>query len=99
VCSSDLKVREVRISLILTGENGVLILENDGEGVPEEEKGRIFDRGYGRAGNWGLFLAREILAITGMTIAESGDPRGGIRFEVTLPPGTLQLNIGEPSDL
>jgi sensor histidine kinase regulating citrate/malate metabolism len=93
------KVTEVRISLILTGANGILILESDGDGFPAEEKARLFDRGYGRTGSWGLFLTREILAVTGMAITESGDSDRGQRFEITLPPGTLQLNVGEPSDL
>jgi len=98
LCEGE-KVTQVQVSLILTGTNGVLIMENNGAGIPAEEKGRIFDRGYGRTGSWGLFLAREILVITGMTIAENGDPDRGVRFEITLPPGTLQLNVGDPSDL
>jgi signal transduction histidine kinase len=93
------KVTEVRVTLILTGESGVLIMENNGDGVPEEEKGRIFDRGYVRTGSWGLFLAREILAITGITITENGDPEHSVRLEITLPPDTLQLNVGKPSEL
>ena len=91
-------VTEIRISLVVTGPGGVLLVENNGTGICGEEKSRIFEYGYGSGTGWGLFLAREILAVTGMTITESGEPEQGMRFEITLPPGTLELNVGEPAD-
>jgi len=91
----DTKVSEIRVSLILAGERTVLLMENNGAGIPPEEKSRIFDRGYGSSASWGLFLAREILAVTGITIAETGDPGRGIRFEILLPSDMVQLNIGD----
>jgi signal transduction histidine kinase len=33
----------------------------------------------------GLFLVREILSITGITIKETGAPQKGTRFEITVP--------------
>jgi|WetSurMetagenome_2_1015567.scaffolds.fasta_scaffold58559_4 signal transduction histidine kinase len=93
------KVTEIRISLVVTGAGGILLVENNGTGIPGEEKSRIFERGYGSGAGWGLFLAREILAVTGMTIMENGDPEKGLRFEITLPPGTFELNVGEPPGL
>ena len=93
------KVTEIRISLVVTDPGGMLLVENNGAGIPEEEKSRIFERGYGSGTGWGLFLAREILAVTGMTITETGDPEQGVRFEITLPPGTYALNAGEPAGL
>jgi signal transduction histidine kinase len=92
-------VTEIRVSLIVTGAGGILLVENNGAGIPVEEKSRIFERGYGSGTGWGLFLAREILAVTGMNITETGDPAQGGRFEITLPPGTLKLNVGEPPGL
>jgi signal transduction histidine kinase len=91
------KVTDIRVSLVVTGPGGILLVENNGAGIPVEEKSRIFERGYGSGAGWGLFLAREILAITGMTIMETGDPEQGVRFEITLPPGTFELNAGEPA--
>jgi hypothetical protein len=35
----------------------------------------------------GLFLSREILSITGITIRETGEPGNGARFEMTVPKG------------
>ncbi|MDD1681346.1 MAG: sensor histidine kinase, partial [Methanoregula sp.] len=50
----------------------------------------------GKGTGWGLFLAREILAVTGMTITETGEPGKGVRFEIILPPGSFRMN-GEES--
>jgi sensor histidine kinase regulating citrate/malate metabolism len=35
----------------------------------------------------GLFLLREILAITGIMIEETGSPVNGARFEILVPEG------------
>jgi len=67
-------------------DDGLLIsVEDDGMGIPEEGKERIFDYGVGSAGGLGLFLVREILAITNMTIREAGTPGRGARFEIHVP--------------
>ncbi|ACL17549.1 histidine kinase N-terminal 7TM domain-containing protein [Methanosphaerula palustris] len=63
-----------------------IVCEDDGGGVEADKKERIFERGYGSNTGLGLFLAREILAITGMTIAETGIPGVGARFEIQVPP-------------
>ncbi|MGC9434984.1 MAG: PAS domain-containing sensor histidine kinase [Methanomicrobiales archaeon] len=70
-------------------ENGdlVLIWEDDGVGIPAEHKDRIFDRTFGKNNGLGLFLIREILSITGITITETGTPGEGARFEMRVPAG------------
>jgi signal transduction histidine kinase len=88
-------VTEIRISLHENGTGAVLVVENDGTGIPAEEKSKIFERGYGKGTGWGLFLAREILAVSGMTITETGEPGKGPRFEITLPAGTFRMKNGE----
>jgi signal transduction histidine kinase len=84
------KTTEIRVSLQETGTGGLLVIENNGAGIPEAEKNRIFERGYGKGTGWGLFLARDILAASGMTITETGDPQKGARFEIVLPPGSFR---------
>jgi len=39
----------------------------------------------------GLFLSREILSITGITIKEAGEPGKGARFEMTVPKGAWRF--------
>ncbi|MDE4908475.1 CBS domain-containing protein [Methanogenium marinum] len=68
------------------GEDGcILIVEDDGKGVPADLKERIFARGYGKNTGFGLFLSREILEITGISIRECGVPDAGARFEILVP--------------
>lgn len=81
-------VTSVRFSTAEDKENLLIAYEDDGTGIPEGEKEMIFERGYGRNTGWGLFLSREILAITGMSIREDGVPGKGARFLLTVPRGT-----------
>ena len=73
------------------GEQLILVAEDDGPGVPAEDKERIFERGVGHNTGLGLFLARDILGITGITIRETGELGKGARFEMTVPPGSYRL--------
>ena len=85
----------IRISLHPDGESLQVIVEDNGTGIPPGDKERIFERGYGKGTGWGLFLARDILAATGATIIENGEPGKGARFLIRLPPGTFRNGGGE----
>ena len=87
------KITTLRFS-VQAGADPVVICEDDGDGVPAGEKDRIFDRGFGKNTGMGLFLAREILAITGIAICESGEPGAGARFEMTVPAGAYRISPG-----
>jgi signal transduction histidine kinase len=80
-------VTVVRLSVVRSGDDLVVLYEDDGEGIPEHEKSLIFERGYGKNTGLGLFLVREILALTGIGIKETGTPGKGARFEMTVPKG------------
>jgi signal transduction histidine kinase len=67
-----------------------IICEDDGGGIPEEKKELIFIHGYGTHTGIGLFLAREILSITGLTITECGVEGIGAKFEIYIPPGKFR---------
>ncbi len=62
-----------------------LIVEDDGAGVDPADKKRIFQKGFGRHTGLGLFLTREVLSITGLTIEETGEHGRGARFEILVP--------------
>lgn len=64
----------------------ILYFEDNGTGIPMDLKEKIFEREYERRKGSGLFLAREILSITGITIEETGEPGEGARFEIQVPP-------------
>ncbi len=80
----------IRFSSEKAGRGCVIICADDGEGIPADKKGAIFTQGYFKHTGLGLFLSREILAITGITIAETGVPGEGARFEITVPDGMWQ---------
>jgi PAS domain S-box-containing protein len=80
-------VSEITISTVRSGEDLVILFEDNGTGIPEKEKSLIFERGYGNNTGFGLFLAREILALTGIGIRETGTPGKGARFEIIVPKG------------
>jgi len=81
-------VTEIRISAVENRDRLVILYEDNGIGIPDNEKEMIFERDTGKNTGLGLFLAREILSITGITIAETGEPGNGVRFEIRIPRGS-----------
>ena len=81
----------IRFFFLRSGGNIVIVYEDDGPGVPPEYKMKIFEREYYRHTGYGLFLSREILAITGITISETGEYLKGARFEITVPEGAFRF--------
>jgi len=79
------KVTVIRFSFKETPEGITIYCEDDGVGIPINAKDRIFKREYYRNTGYGLFLAGEILSITGLTIKETGEPGKGARFEIYIP--------------
>jgi len=81
------KISRVHASCRITGDSLVISFQDDGVGIPEDQKEKIFEKGYGKGTGLGLFLSREILSITGMGIRETGIAGVGARFEVLVPKG------------
>ena len=82
----------IRVSHTISPEGVTIVYEDDGIGISEEKKERIFLRGEGaRASVRGLFFVREILSITGITLRETGEPGKGARFEMTVPKGAWRI--------
>ncbi|NLV27911.1 MAG: hybrid sensor histidine kinase/response regulator [Methanomicrobiales archaeon] len=68
-----------------------IIIQDDGLGILPEEKEIIFQYQYGKNTGLGLFLSREILLITRITIRERGVLGEGARFEILLPDDTIRF--------
>jgi PAS domain S-box-containing protein len=86
---------QLTMRYVETGDCLLLFFEDNGAGVPESLKEKIFQRDSGSQNGVGLFFAREILEITGITIRETGTFGSGARFEITLPRGTYRF-AGKP---
>ncbi len=91
------KITTIRFSALESGEDHLIVCEDDGDGVIAGEKEKIFERGFGKNTGLGLALSREILSITGITIKETGEPGTGGRFEMMVPEGMFQHRTpGDP---
>ncbi|WP_432586658.1 HAMP domain-containing sensor histidine kinase [Streptomyces sp. HD1123-B1] len=87
---------EVRVSVRTEGGRAVLVVADDGDGVPEGERERIFERFVrlddarsrddGGAG-LGLAIARDVAERHGGTLTVGAGPGGGALFELRLPLG------------
>ncbi|WP_181391761.1 response regulator [Methanospirillum lacunae] len=75
----------VRLSYEISPEGCILVFEDNGVGIETDLKEKIFEQWYGEQKGMGLFLSREILAITGLSIREIGKPGSGARFEILVP--------------
>lgn len=81
----------VKLGCSRKGDDLAVWWQDDGKGVPEDVKPVIFDRGFGSNTGFGLFLTREVLAITGIGIVENGIHGEGARFELTIPKGMYRF--------
>jgi len=89
----------VRITVEPRGERVIVVVDDDGPGVPEEDRARVFDRfargsrPRGAGSGLGLSVARELAAADGGTIELIDGPLRGARFEIAYPaaaePATL----------
>jgi signal transduction histidine kinase len=85
-------MKTIRVSSQESDTSLAIVCEDDGVGITDEDKKKLFRKGFGKHTGLGLFLSREILAITGITITENGVPGKGARFEITVPKGAYRMN-------
>ncbi|MBC2666805.1 DUF4118 domain-containing protein [Novosphingobium flavum] len=82
----------VTIAGAARGTGVMLTVEDDGPGIPEAERARVFERfarleGSDRAGSGlGLAIVRGFAEAMGMTVTLDESPLGGARFALILPP-------------
>jgi len=82
---------KISVSSRETGQGLVIACEDDGAGITPTDKMHLFEQGFGKHTGLGLFLSREILSITGITITENGKPGSGARFEMNVPKGAYRF--------
>jgi len=85
------KITTIRFSEEEHDGDHIVVCEDDGDGVPAQEKEKIFERGFSKNTGLDLALSREILSITGITIRETSEPGKGARFEMAVPKGVYRL--------
>ena len=80
------KVSQIRVYHEEVGKDQLkLVYEDDGIGVPNDEKKKIFKEGYGKGTGYGLYLIKKICETYGWTIRETGKLGKGAQFTITIP--------------
>ena len=87
------EVEHIRFAMEEEREDRTIICVDDGIGISTEVKEKLFTKGFGMGHGLGLFLSREILAITGITIKEEGETGKGARFVMTVPLDGIRQQI------
>ena len=70
------------------GSSGLhLVYEDDGVGIPTENKSKLFCEGVSTGGStgYGLFLIRKLMNVYGWTINETGEAGKEAKFVITIP--------------
>lgn len=80
-------VTAIRISARETGEGLEILYQDDGAGIPDSKKKTLFDPVHAGQKGFGMVLTAQILAITGITIIETGIFGKGVQFEIRIPRG------------
>jgi PAS domain S-box-containing protein len=83
-------VTAITVSSYRSDGDMVIVWQDNGVGIPADEKERIFERGFGKNTGFGMFLVREILSLTGISIRETGEPGAGARFEIVVSEGAFR---------
>ncbi|MHB8492479.1 MAG: sensor histidine kinase, partial [Solirubrobacteraceae bacterium] len=84
----------VRVSMVVTGEDIEFVVDDDGPGIPEDQRQQVFgrfhrtdsgrDRAAGGAG-LGLAIVQAIAQAHGGSVRAQESPQGGARFVLRLP--------------
>ncbi len=85
------KIRKIRFFCKESFEELLVICEDDGTGIPPDKKEKIFNRQLFQNSGLDMYLSREILSITGISIRESGTFGKGARFEIRVPEGAYRF--------
>jgi PAS domain S-box-containing protein len=79
------KVRKIAIYYEEVEDKLKLIYEDDGVGISDEVRSKLFTEGFGRGTGYGLYLIKRICEGYGWQIQETGESGVGAQFTLTIP--------------
>jgi len=90
-----MSLQEEGVTAIKVGFNIIdgrmrIVYQDDGKGVAEEHKDQVFDASASWAAN-GMYLVKEVLSVSKITVMENGVPGEGTRFELIVPNNSYRL--------
>jgi signal transduction histidine kinase len=84
------KLTQIRIFSQKTENGLVIVCEDDGVGINDEDRKHLFEQGFRDYKGLTLFHVRENLGMNGITIQETGSYGKGARFEMIVPKGAFR---------
>jgi len=91
------RVSHISVSYLPFNRDIAIVYEDDGIGIHAVDKSKIFEKGVGKKPGFGLFLSREILSVTGLSVKECGVYGKGARFEIFVPEGKFRFTSPDGS--
>jgi signal transduction histidine kinase/HAMP domain-containing protein len=82
----------IRFSAEISADSLHIIYQDNGHGILPDKKLKIFEFRQGSVTGMNLFLVKEILGFTAITITENGEPAKGVRFEIVVPKNKFRHN-------
>ena len=79
------KVTRIKVYYEEKSEQLNLVYQDNGIGIPENEKELSFKEGYGKHTGYGLYLIRKICEVYGWTITETGNYGECVKFVMRIP--------------
>jgi signal transduction histidine kinase len=81
------KVTQIRLHYTNEGDELKMFYEDDGVGILEANKSKLFDSGFttGNGSGLGLYLIKKMMDVYGWEIEENGEPGKGAKFTITIP--------------
>src|SRR5690606_29474411 len=81
------KVTQIRIYCSKARDNVNLTYEDDGVGIPEANRQKLFSKGFStsKGTGLGLSLIQRMVDVNGWSITEQGKPGKGVKFVITIP--------------
>jgi signal transduction histidine kinase len=81
------RVSQIRLHYVKNEAEVKLFYEDDGVGISEAIKTKLFVAGFstGNGSGLGLHLIKKMVEVYGWKISEAGEPEKGARFVITIP--------------
>ncbi len=81
------KVTEIRLYFIKSGEGAKVFYEDNGAGIPQINRDKLFTEGFttGNGSGLGLLLIKKMVEAYGWSITEEGEPDKGVKFVISIP--------------
>lgn len=85
------QITAITMTFSTTRKGGILVIEDNGKGIPDSDKKILFNPENNEAIIGGLQIVREILSVTGLQVTENGIFSSGTRFEIFIPTESLRI--------